>query len=408
MEITKEFFNLLLDFGDEWEITNIEADHKKEEIYLEIEYTSDYYEDPLDYSQAKLYDHTSVREFRHLDIMHYKSFVRCKIPRVTCFDGTVKQIRMGWSAQYARHTYRFEERVIDLLKATKNQSTTAEFLNCSFRLVNRILHHCCKRGMERRDISKFTIEHISIDEKAFKKGHKYVTVLSHPTTGVVLDVGEDRDSESVKHLVCSAFTEKQRLNMKTVSMDMWKAFIKVSKSMLPNAEVIHDKFHLIAYLNKSMDQVRRREVKKEADLRNSRFVLLKNERNMTEKQKEKMEFIRASNFEVSKVWNIRENFKSLFDYTHNEQEAKIFLVDWANRSYMKNIKEVNKVILMFLRHVRGVVNALTCDLNNAMAERLNGKIQEVKLIGRGYRTFANFRSAILFFHGGLNLYPLRW
>jgi len=48
------------------------------------------------------------------------------------------------------------------------------------------------------------------------------------------------------------------------------------------------------------------------------------------------------------------------------------------------------------------------NFNNAMAERLNGKIQEVKLIGRGYRTFENFRSAILFFHGGLDLYPQKW
>jgi len=40
-----------------------------------------------------------------------------------------------------------------------------------------------------------------------------------------------------------------------------------------------------------------------------------------------------------------------------------------------------------------------------MAERLNGKIQELKTVSRGYRIFLNFRSAILFFHGGLDLYP---
>jgi transposase len=72
---------------------------------------------------------------------------------------------------------------------------------------------------------------------------------------------------------------------------------------------------------------------------------------------------------------------------------------------MNNIREVNKVILMLLNHATGVVNALISKFINAMAERLNGKIQEVKLIGRGYRAFENFRSAILFFHGGLDLYP---
>jgi len=42
-----------------------------------------------------------------------------------------------------------------------------------------------------------------------------------------------------------------------------------------------------------------------------------------------------------------------------------------------------------------------------MAERLNGKIQELKTIGKGYWKFENFKSAILFFHGGLNLYSLK-
>ena len=69
------------------------------------------------------------------------------------------------------------------------------------------------------------------------------------------------------------------------------------------------------------------------------------------------------------------------------------------------IKEVIKVAKMFNNHIKGVCNALTKSFSNAMAERLNGKIQEIKTVGRGYRTFKNFRSAILFFNGGLNLYP---
>jgi transposase len=83
-------------------------------------------------------------------------------------------------------------------------------------------------------------------------------------------------------------------------------------------------------------------------------------------------------------------------------------INWAQDSFMQGIKEVNKVIMMLLNHVRGVVNALISNLNNAMAERLNGKIQELKFVGRGYSLFKNFRSAILFFYGGLDLYPLKW
>ncbi len=60
---------------------------------------------------------------------------------------------------------------------------------------------------------------------------------------------------------------------------------------------------------------------------------------------------------------------------------------------------------MFKRHAVAIINAIVLNRNNAMAERLNGKIQEIKLSAKGYRTFENFRIAILFFHGKLMLYP---
>jgi len=79
--------------------------------------------------------------------------------------------------------------------------------------------------------------------------------------------------------------------------------------------------------------------------------------------------------------------------------------DWSSFCKWEDIPEISKVAKMFGKHIVGVCNALVEKLSNAMAERLNGKIQEIKTIGKGYRTFENFRSVILFFNGGLNLYP---
>ena len=61
---------------------------------------------------------------------------------------------------------------------------------------------------------------------------------------------------------------------------------------------------------------------------------------------------------------------------------------------------------MFKSHYSGVLSALTNNITNAMAKRLNGKIQQLKTSARGYRSFENFKSSILFFHGGLDLYPI--
>jgi transposase len=404
-----DFFNLILDFGDEWVVDSVETDHKGKEVILELKYeTGGYYEDPETMVPVKLYDHSKMRKWRHIDILEYKCYVKGRVPRIKCADGKVKQVALNWADNFGRHTYHFETKAIKLLQATKNQTKTAEFLNCGFRLVNRVMHACTVRGMARRNLDKMTFEHVGLDEKAFKSGHNYVTVLTHSQTGVVLDVCEGRDEVSVNCLLTEIFTKKQRHSMKTVSMDMWKSYMNSVEKNFQNAEIVHDRYHLITYLNKSIDQVRRRETKDNPELKGSRYALLKNQCNLTTKQKNKFEQIKHANYEVSKAWQVKENFKELFGLTNNDKDAWELLEMWAQDSYKQCLREVNSVVKTFANHTRGIVNALICDISNAMAERLNGKIQEIKLIGRGYNTFENFRSAILFFNGGLDLFPCRW
>ena len=81
---------------------------------------------------------------------------------------------------------------IDLLKATKNQTQTAKLLRCGFNVINRIIHRSVERGMKRRP-KDVAFSHLSIDEKSFKRGHQYVTVLSSRP----LKIGQFYCSESI-------------------------------------------------------------------------------------------------------------------------------------------------------------------------------------------------------------------
>jgi len=329
MQFTRDFFNLLLDFGDNWRIKGVEPNHLKKTVYLDIEYCGTKYFDPETEEEVKLYDHAPKREWRHLDIWDYKSIIRSRVPRVKCTDGKIKTINTGWSDKSDRHTYSFEIKVIDTLKACKNQTKTADLMSCSFRLVNRIIHRCTDRGMSRRQMDRMPFRHISIDEKSFKKGHKYVTVVSDPLSGCVIDVGENRDQRSVITLLDTTFTSLQLKDIATISMDMWKSYINAAKIKMPNAEIVHDRFHLIKYLNEAIDKVRKREVKDNEVLRNSRYSLLKNEENRTEKQQQRFDQVIISNLEVAKTYHAKESFKTLFDIHNNDTDAKEDLTNWA-------------------------------------------------------------------------------
>jgi len=142
----------------------------------------------------------------------------------------------------------------------------------------------------------------------------------------------------------------------------------------------------------------------QVDYRVLTFIWLKDQMNLTEKQRLKFEAIDLANYKTSKAWVIKENFRDIF-FNQQKDEAYIILSQWIKNAKMCGVGHMIKVADMFDRHMEGIVNAMTLNKSNAMAERLNEKLQEIKLSARGYRTFEKFKSAILFFHGGLDLYP---
>jgi transposase len=293
--------------------------------------------------------------------------------------------------------------VIDLLQSTKNQTKTAILMRMSFIQINRIMYNAVERGLSRRTISS-EIRHISLDEKSFKRGHEYVTVLSSPDTGAVLNISHGRKKVSTKTVIDSTFTEEQKENIETATTDMWEAYITTVTEELPKAKLCHDKFHLVKYLNEAVDKVRRKETKTQEELKHSRYIWLKDQANLTEKQRIKFEAINNTNYETARAWRIKENFRDI-TFNQTREEAFILFMRWFRDAMKSQIKAIMDVAEMFNRHLAGIVNAINLGKSNAMAERLNGKIQEIKLSAKGYRRFENFRAAILFFHGKLNLYP---
>ncbi|CDN30632.1 hypothetical protein BN938_0527 [Mucinivorans hirudinis] len=162
---------------------------------------------------------------------------------------------------------------------------------------------------------------------------------------------------------------------------------------------------MVGYLNKAVDKVRRREVKLHEDLKRTKYLWLKDTSNFTDKQYATFEAIRGANYEVSRAWQVKENFRDIQFRQENYQSALSIYMFWKQNALRVNIPEINQVVEMFDRHKKGIVNAILTGASNARAERLNSSIEEIKRIGRGYRKFENFRTAILFFNANLKLYP---
>lgn len=397
------FFEKLLDLGKEWNIEKIEFNEQSKEIDIYVRFNLKAYKEKTGDNYHGIYDYREYRRWRHLDILQYKCFIKAKTPRLIDKEKKVFSLEVSWADVKSRYSFLFEKFAIDVLLATKNQTKSAKLLRCGFNAINHIIHAASERGISRRD-QDVIYKQLSVDEKSHKANHQYVTVLSCPDTGNIIDIAKDRTKKAYKELLDKNLSDKQKSQVECVSMDMWEAYTNGTQEILPKAKLVHDRFHLIKYLNDAIDKVRKRESKDYEELKNSRYSVLKNFGNLTEKQYYKFEDVLRINTKVSFAWRLKECFKSLFQ-SENYHVAHNKYQDWLSFCVWEKIPEVMKVAEMFNRHIVGVCNALVENLSNGMAERLNGKIQEIKTIGRGYTSFENFRSALLFFYGGLDLYP---
>jgi len=304
-------------------------------------------------------------------------------------------------------TLLFERFAIDILLASKNQGKTAQILRLSFDALHHIMSKAVKRGLSQRDDEN--IQHIGIDEKSMKRGHNYLSVLSDTKGRRVIDVSEGRTIKAAKALINNGLTENQKAGITAVSMDMWKAFINAVQKELPSAAIVHDKFHIIKYLNDAVDKTRRAEAHKlqksdDPTLVKTKYLFLKNQENMTDKQLTRFKEIQELNLATSQAWAAKENFKEFFNCA-TINEAKIFFSEWYEDISKRSLTKMITVGKMLSAHSEGLLNFIEHPITNAVAEWLNGKIQEIKTIGRGFRNFTNYRVAILFFLGKLKLYP---
>jgi len=194
-------------------------------------------------------------------------------------------------------------------------------------------------------------------------------------------------------------------------MDMWAPYIAATRAKVPNADekIVFDKFHIAKHLGDAVDRVRRQEnrelVSHGSDrLKGSKYLWLQNPDRMSGSQWREFAPLRDSRLKVARAWAIQEAAMLIWGYARRGWAERMWAkwYAWAIRSRLEPIKRVARMIK---KHWEGVMNAATTTVTNARAEAINSRIQWVKRMACGFRNRENFRNAIYFHLGGLDLYP---
>jgi len=264
-----------------------------------------------------------------------------------------------------------------------------------------------ERGLERRQLE--AMKHLGMDEKSFGRGQSYVTLLTDLEQSRVIDVVKDRTAEAAEEL-WQALTPEQKQAVEAVAVDMWEPFIRTIEKEVPDADIVHDKYHISSYLGKAGDQVRRQEHKElmaqgDETLKGTRQLWLYNPENFSPEQRSEFGALKDLHLKVARAWAAKELFTKFWDY-QEEGWARRFFKDWFGWVSRSRLQPLVEVAQMLKRHLENLLTYLKHHITNAVTEGLNSKIQNIKSNARGFRNFRNYRIRILFFCGKLDLYPL--
>jgi transposase len=401
------FFQKLLELRYPWRVVAVELKDGERSVEIEVEWPASYMLSCPECGRAcAVYDHAATRTWRYLDTMNRTTRLCCRVPRSECPTHGVKTMQVPWAFPGSRFTAEFEVQVIDLLLLARSQSQAARHLELNCHQVHAVQAAAVGRGLARRDTED--IARVGLDEKSFGRGHHYGTVLSDLDNRRVLEVVEHRIQASAEQAL-HALPAEQLARIKVVALDMWPAFMGAATVAVPQADLVHDRFHVMKHLNDGVDKVRKEERAELSDssrdwLTARKYLFLKNPADWKTEEKQCFQELRRKDLKVTRAWGMRETLQSFWEFT-SKTAAHAFFSQWLQKARESALRPITKAAVMLHDHLPGLLNYITHRVTNAVTEGFNSKIQMIKSCARGFRSFENYRVAILFHCGKLHLYP---
>jgi transposase len=248
-------------------------------------------------------------------------------------------------------------------------------------------------GLEPRDMNGITA--IGVDEVQWHRGHKYLTLVYqiNSSNTCLLWIGKER-TESTFQTFFDQLGEAAVKRIEYVCSDMWKPYLKVIKERASHALNILDRFHIVARMNKALDEVRASEHRAmkqdgyEPVLTKSRWLLPKRPENLTENQDTKLQELLQYNLNSIRAYLLKEEFQHLWDYVSPTWAGK-FIDQWTTKVMRSKIEPMKREAKTIRRHKDLILNCFIAKkaFSSGVVEGLNTKVKLTVRKSYGFRTF---------------------
>lgn len=256
-------------------------------------------------------------------------------------------------------------------------------------------------GLKNRDLSN--IKTIGIDEIAWQKGHKYLTLVYQIDAGCkrLLWVGAERSEETLKAFF-RWFTKERTQRLDYICSDMWRPYLNIIRAWAGEAVHILDRFHIMSHFGKAIDKVRAEEHRAlkrrgKETLKHSRWCLLKRQENLTDTQTNKLNELLRYNLKSVRAYLLKEDFQQLWTYK-SIGWARKFMDQWCRRTMRSRIEPMKDVARMIRTHQELILNWFEAKgtISAAVVEGLNNKSKVTIRKSYGFNTYQAQR--VMLFH----------
>ncbi|MBE9039149.1 ISL3 family transposase [aff. Roholtiella sp. LEGE 12411] len=257
------------------------------------------------------------------------------------------------------------------------------------------------------DSKPSNLKRLGIDEIALIKGKgNYCAVLVDLDTSKLIAILGDRTQTIIKESLLEWGVEVLE-QIEEVSIDLWVGYKNLVTELMPNAQVVADRFHVMTQINKELDTQRKREKRNVEELinktklasqkaeyeqileglKNSKYSLLKNEDNLTEEQVKKLTQVKNVSPLLKVMHDLKEKIRKVFNKTNNWYTGVFKLGMWLSRAKIYFPNSNNTIIRWFDEIIAYFDNGTT----SGTVEGINNKLKLIKRSGYGFRNFENFR-----------------
>jgi transposase len=338
------------------------------------------------------YDRLPERRFEFIPFWGILVFFLYRMRRVECRNCGVVVEEVPWSDGKHQST---KAHMLFLARWARKLSwqETAESFHTSWDKVRDAVEYVVDWGLAHRTLE--SIRAIGVDEIQYAKGHKYLTLVYQIDQGItrLLWVGRERTIESFQGFF-TVIGNQLASQIEFVCSDMWKPYLDVIRAKCSQALHILDRFHIVAKMNKALDEVRAGESRKMAQegheplLKKSRWCVLKRKENLTAKQQVRLRDLLRYNLQTVRAYLLKEDFQQFWKYT-SPTWAGMFLDFWCYQTMRSRIEPMKKIARTLRTHRTLLLNYFKAkkQFSSGVVEGLNNKAKVTMRRSYGFRTF---------------------